>query len=95
MTDLLKALRAQVAWDDHTAEQAAEPTIGASWLSDKGIAFADGARYENARLAPLLSSLIAVVEAAEQDPCPLPYDRMIKAFADLRAAVRMGEKNGV
>lgn len=91
-SDLLKALRAQVAFDERTTKVQAKlhaDTFGDPDNPEGWDGYPTGARVENARLAPLLSSLIAVVEAAEQDVQTM---RVVNALEDLRAAVGMGEK---
>lgn len=90
MTDLIKALRARVALPDIAIKDGHDHIL-----------LCQGEEQENARLAPLLSSLIAVVEAADRlmetgdslyeyvdsTGSPAHGDYMLDALADLRAAV--------
>lgn len=71
MTSLTERLRALAEFDDHTAERQADADYGeGGWLSNKGIAFADGARYQRAQLKPLLDALIECAETLKAEyPC--------------------------
>lgn len=75
-SDLIKALRAQIALPDIAIKDGHDHML-----------ICQGEEQEQARLAPILEHLIAVVEAAEQDVQTM---RVVNALDDLRAAVGDG-----
>lgn len=82
MTDLIKALRAKVALDHYQYRG----------MPHRGPDYWAGCAHENVRLKPILSKLIAVIEAADIRGCSeaVRLDRIDNEMADLRLAV-MGE----
>lgn len=80
-SDLIKALRVKVALDHYQYHG----------MPHRGPDYWAGCAHENARLKPILSKLIAVVEAASISALYQQHE-LTEALADLRAAVR--EKRG-
>lgn len=87
MTDLRARLEAMMAWDDHTAETQANDVYGeGGWLSDEGIAYAGGARYQYNRDLEVLRKMAAALVKADEalkalDAYPWHYETC--AFEDV------------